>query len=195
MWQRSATPLWGASGPVHFGFYDEGPVSRLFRTAKRSGNRRALDALYSRLDLSRLIPSRSCLFLPVPPSMGRLISRGLSVPDSLGFRLSKVSGIPCSLSGIRRTRDDPQKGQNRMERREALFSPRFVIESRESSRWPKEGLVLVDDLFVTGWTLRSVQTLLAREGVPVRAMITLLYREGRGEEGGGDRGLQSGKYS
>jgi adenine/guanine phosphoribosyltransferase-like PRPP-binding protein len=74
-----------------------------------------------------------------------------------------------------------------MERREALFSPRFVIESGESSRWPKEGLVLVDDLFVTGWTLRSVQALLAREGVPVQAMITLLCREGQGEEREGDR--------
>jgi adenine/guanine phosphoribosyltransferase-like PRPP-binding protein len=49
----------------------------------------------------------------------------------------------------------------------------------ELSRWPKEGIILVDDLFVTGWTLRSVQDLLAVEGISVCAMVALLYREER----------------
>jgi adenine/guanine phosphoribosyltransferase-like PRPP-binding protein len=45
------------------------------------------------------------------------------------------------------------------------------------ARWPREGIVLVDDLVVTGWTLRSLRGLLEQEGAEVSGMVSLLFRE------------------
>lgn len=177
VWSRSAEPLLRGEIPVRFAFYDEGPAGALFRIAKNRGNRRALEVLFGRMNAPSLLPRGARLLAPVPPSRSRLIARGLSVPDSLAWRLSSGSGVPCRFSALRRTRDDPQKRKSRLERAEAFHSSRFAVDPREMARWPREGIVLVDDLVVTGWTLRSLRGLLEQEGAEVSGMVSLLFRE------------------
>lgn len=166
---------------IRFVYSDTGPVARLFRLAKNRGNRKAMEILLDRGHLSRLLPGGARILLPVPPSKKRLIGRDLSFPDSLAFRLHRIGGIPLSFSGIVRTAETPQKNRSRPERRETLFSPHFRLETKGLSRCPREGIVLVDDLMVTGFTLRSIDRLLFREGLSVLAHIALLGR-GEGKE-------------
>ncbi len=161
--------------PARSLFPDRGAPGRLFRKAKFSGNRRALDILLDRGDLARLLPVSASLILPVPPQRGRLLRRDLSVPDMLAVRLSK-GGIPLSFRGLVRTGSDSQRGRSREERRDAFFSPRFRIDLRKTSEWPRCGIVVVDDLLVTGWTARSLARLLGEVGIEVAAIATLLFR-------------------
>ena len=137
-----------------------------------------MEILLDRGHLSGLLPHGARILLPVPPSKKRLIGRDLSFPDILAFRLHRIGGIPLSFSGIERTTDTPQKNRNRPERRETLFFPHFCLDLKGLSGSPREGIVLVDDLMVTGFTLRSIDRLLVREGFSVLAHIALL---GRGE--------------
>lgn len=161
--------------PAHSLFPDQGPPGRLFRKAKFSGNRRALDILLDRGDLARLLPVDASLLLPVPPQRGRLLRRDLSVPDILTARLSE-KGIPFSFRGLVRTGSDSQRGRSRESRRDAFFSPRFRVDLRKVSEWPRRGVVVVDDLLVTGWTARSLAWLLSEAGIEVTAIATLLFR-------------------
>ncbi|MGC8528896.1 MAG: hypothetical protein ACP5OP_01675 [Leptospirillia bacterium] len=139
------------------------------------GNRHALDLLLDRGDIFGLRPSTASLLLPVPSGRSRLISRDLSVPDVLAHRLS-LGEIPVCLTGLRRTGKFAQKERSRQERREAFFSPHFHLDSGEFSRVPPQGVVIVDDLLVTGWTVRAIVRLLALSGVETGAIVTLLHR-------------------
>ena len=161
--------------PTRSLFPDEGAPGRLFRVAKFSGNRHALDLLLDRGDLFGLRPPTASLLLPVPPGRSRLISRDLSVPDILAHRLSSGE-IPICLKGLRRTGKSSQKGRTRQARREAFFSPHFSLDPGAFSGLPPRGVVIVDDLLVTGWTARAIVRLLALSGVEVGTIVTLLHR-------------------
>ena len=162
---------------VRIVYLDAGPVARLFRLAKNRGNRKAMDILFDRARLSALVPDSAKLLLPVPPSKSRLIRRDLAIPDAFAFRVHRFGSVPVSFSGLVRTKDSPQKARSRSERRESIFSPNFQLVPTAIADWPKEGVVLVDDLMVTGWTLRSIDNILAREGVEVMLHLALLFRE------------------
>jgi predicted amidophosphoribosyltransferase len=143
--------------------------------AKFSGNRHALDLLLDRGDIFGLRPASASLLLPVPPGRARLISRDLSIPDILAHRLSS-GGVPVCLKGLRRTGKVSQKGRTRQERREAFFSPHFHLDPEAFSGLPPRGVVIVDDLLVTGWTARAIVRLLALAGVEAGTIVTLLHR-------------------
>ena len=161
--------------PTRSLFPDTGAPGRLFRVAKFSGNRHALDLLLDRGEVAGLSPPGVSLLLPVPPHRTRLIRRDLSIPDILAHRLSNGK-TPLCLAGIVRTGRHTQKGHSRQERREAFFSPHFRVDPGSLSGLPKSGLVIVDDLLVTGWTARSIVRLLALSGMESLAIVTLLYR-------------------
>ncbi|MCL4485464.1 MAG: hypothetical protein M1537_03845 [Nitrospirae bacterium] len=158
-------------------YLDTGPVARLFRLAKNRGNRKAMEIMFDRGRLSGLVPDGARLLIPVPPSRKRLIRRDLSIPDAFAFRIHRLVSIPVSFSGIERRRDAPQKARSRSGRRESLFSPNFQLTSYSACDWPKKGVILVDDLMVTGWTMRSIDIMLASEGIEVMLYLSLLHRE------------------
>ncbi len=161
--------------PIRSLFPDEGAPGRLFRVAKFSGNRRALEFLLDRWNLADLCPPGTSLLLPVPPQKSRLLRRDLSIPDIFAHRLSDGK-IPLCFDGVVRTGRTMQKGRSRQERRDVFFSPQFRIDPKVLSKAPTKSLVIVDDLLVTGWTARSIARLLSFAGVESRAIVTLLYR-------------------
>lgn len=185
MWRHPGREIVRNNRKIRFVYPDAGPAGRLFRLAKNRGNRRAMKILFDRGLRSGLLPFGSRILLPVPPSQKRLIRRDLSLPDALAFRLHRMEGIPISFSGIVRTTELLQKTRRRAERREVLFSPNFRLDVRGLSGCPREGVVLLDDLMVTGFTLRSIDRLLAQSGFSVLAHIALLGRmEAAGLSGG-----------
>lgn len=161
--------------PVFFFSRDEGPAGDLMRMAKSQGNRRALRAILDRLPFREALPSGSRVLVPVPPVRSRLLARGLSVPDAVAAALSFSTGLPCAFSGIRRTDARSQKGLGRLSRGDG--AGRFAGDFWPGPTLPSTGLVLVDDLFVTGSTLRFLSEFLSGRGMEVCAMVALLCRE------------------
>ena len=177
VWNHPGREMVRGGRKVRIVYRDAGPVARLFRLAKNRGNRKAMEILFDRGRLTSLLPEGAKLLLPVPPSKSRLIRRDLSVPDAFAFRVHRLRSVPVSFSGIVRTSDSPQKARSRSERRESIFSPNFQLVRGVSVDWPRDGVVLVDDLMVTGWTLRSIDNILARDGIGVMLHLALLFRE------------------
>ncbi len=176
VWKETRQDILVAGRTVRSLFTDSGPAGTLFRVAKNRGNRRALDILLERRPLSTVLPPGSRILVPVPPSKGRLIRRGLSIPDILATALSRTTGIPVTFSGLVRTKDTPQKGLNRLERKSAILAPPFRRVRMGRPDLPTDGLVLVDDLIATGSTLRAIDRLLREEEIGVLAYASILFR-------------------
>ncbi len=162
-----------ASGCTVQGFFRYQGISRdIFHMAKFSGHRSLGDFLISR-GLER-IPAmeKVSLWVPVPPDHGRLLQRGLSIPDRMAWRLSRLTDIPCHLDG-----EPPLPGS------EQKSMSRHLRAQRYAGRWGKplwkragkkiSGVVIVDDLVTTGETLSSFESSLVDQGATVLYAVAL----------------------
>ncbi|MHB1925947.1 MAG: ComF family protein [Leptospirillum sp.] len=171
-----------ASGCTVQGVFRYQGISRdIFHMVKFSGHRSLGDFLISR-GLER-IPAmeKVSLWVPVPPDHGRLLQRGLSIPDRLAWRLSRLTDIPCHLDG-----EPPLPGS------EQKSMSRHLRAQRYAGRWGKalwnragkkiSGVVIVDDLVTTGETLSSFESSLVDQGATVLYAVALFDAPLRLEE-------------
>lgn len=171
-----------ASGCTVQGVFRYEGISRdIFHMAKFSGHRSLGDFLISR-GLVR-IPSleKVSLWVPVPPDHCRLLQRGLSIPDRMAWRLSRLTDIPCHLDG-----EPPLPGS------EQKSMSRHLRAQRSAGRWRNalrnqagkriSGVVIVDDLVTTGETLSSFENSLVGQGATVLYAIALFDAPLRVEE-------------
>jgi competence protein ComFC len=171
-----------ASGCTVQGVFRYEGISRdIFHMAKFSGHRSLADFLISR-GLKR-IPAmdKVSLWVPVPPDHFRLLQRGLSIPDRMAWRLSRLTDIPCHLDG-----EPPLPGS------EQKSMPRHLRAQRYAGRWGNtlrnragkkvSGVVIIDDLVTTGETLSSFERSLVEQGATVLYAVALFDAPLRLEE-------------
>lgn len=162
-------------------FLYEGISREIFHMAKFSGHRPLADFLISR-GLARIsVLEKVSLWVPVPPDRGRLLQRGLSIPDRMAWRLSRLTDIPCHLEGAPPMPGLEQKSMSRHSRARR-DDGRWGEAGWTGSRKKISGVVILDDLVTTGETLFSFARSLERQGATVLHAIALFDAPLRLEE-------------
>ena len=108
-------------------------------------------------------------FVPVPLHRNRAKQRGFNQACVLAGELSRQSGIPCLGGGLKKKRDAaPQATLSGEERRRNLRDA-YSIARRSAVKG--KVLILVDDVFTTGTTIRECSRMLMAAGAyEVRAV-------------------------
>lgn len=124
-------------------------------------------AALSRIVLSRHIRS----FVPVPLHVSRLYERGFNQAEVLGGAVSARLQLPVRTDMLRRTRRtvpqvEKSNRQERLKHMEGVFAAQSVADG-------DSGVVLFDDVFTTGATIRSAANALKRVGVPFVWAVTM----------------------
>lgn len=155
--------------PIRASFWYEGFPREMFLLAKFQGDRAIADFLIGKAFGRLGSPDGIRLWLPVPPDTGRLLRRGIFLPDRMAYRFSRLTGIPWSAEGGR-----PRTGA------ESKFMGKTERSSMGEDRWislpgstPGQGVCLLDDLVTTGETLRSFFRFRRRQGDHVIMASTL----------------------
>lgn len=148
---------------IHIAFWYEGFLRELFLMAKFQADRSIADFLirksFTRLGLSDDIG----VWLPVPPDPGRLMQRGIALPDRMAYRFSRLTGIPWSPEGGRPGMDAESKFMKRIERLSRRGEERWS-PLQSVSGFSGKDVCLLDDLVTTGETLLSFSRFRRREG-------------------------------
>jgi len=111
------------------------------------------------------------LIIPVPLYAKKLRERGFNQSVILARGLSRHYGLPLDLTSLRRLRHTkPQVGLGAKER-EANIRGAFTI--KEPKRIKDAGIILVDDVYTTGSTLRACACCLMDAGAERVAALTL----------------------
>lgn len=107
----------------------------------------------------------SPLFVPIPISPNRLIERGFNHAYDLATELSKITHIPVCHC-LKRTRNTKKQStlHSIKERESNLKASMTLLKSQlKSITFPVQTILLIDDIFTTGSTMREALRILAQE--------------------------------
>jgi ComF family protein len=111
------------------------------------------------------------LVIPVPLHIKRLRERGFNQSVILAREIARRFTLPLDFMALRRNiHTDPQVGRGKKEREENV---RGVFEIRTEKAIGGEKILLVDDVYTTGSTLRECAGILKKHGAREVAALTL----------------------
>lgn len=110
------------------------------------------------------------LILPVPSSQGSLKQRGFSQTELLGHQISRILKIKMLTDVLLRVKDTPhQRDLTREEREKNLLC---AFEIKDIKKVYRKNILLVDDIYTTGSTIRECTKMLLEAGAARVAVVT-----------------------
>ncbi len=111
------------------------------------------------------------LILPVPLHPGRLRQRGFNQSLLLARYLSRKHSIPLDFTALQRSR--PTQPQTQLSGSERQANVRGAFEVRKPEGVAEKEILLIDDVFTTGATVRECAKVLLRAGAKQVDVLTL----------------------
>ncbi|MDB5491822.1 MAG: comF [Micavibrio sp.] len=104
------------------------------------------------------------VIVPVPLHRWRLLRRRYNQAALLGLSLSRVTGLRCVADGLLRTRATPSQGHMKAKDRSENVRKAFTVNPRQVEAIAGRVVLLVDDVFTTGATVRECTKALLQAG-------------------------------
>ena len=117
------------------------------------------------------------LIIPVPLHYFRLVRRQYNQAAVLAQALSKVTGIPCDLATLTRTRSTASQGHKNAKQREKNVKNAFGIRRKSIIRKAPDlagkTVLLIDDVYTTGATVNACARALRAAGAKTVNVLTI----------------------
>ncbi len=152
-----------------------GDVSRdLVLALKYQGRRDGLSLLSGWMaSAGRDLLAEADVIVPVPLHYFRLVRRGFNQSVWLAAGLSRASGVPMSVSILKRARATPTQGGLSAEGRRRNVQGAFRVRKGKQVKIKDQKILLVDDVLTTGATAEACSRALKRAGASCVDVLTL----------------------
>lgn len=120
------------------------------------------------------------VLIPVPLHRWRLLQRRYNQSAILAQALGKYTKIPTCVEGLKRTRLTPSQGHLKAAERHRNVARAFAVNPRYKQALQGKTVVLIDDVYTTGATVKECTKALLKAGVKTVHVLTLT-RTVRGE--------------
>lgn len=111
------------------------------------------------------------IIVPVPLHRRRLRDRGFNQAEVIAKEISRLKRIPLEKKALKKVRNIP--AQTSLEHQERMKNVRDVFEPRREERIRDKVVLLVDDVYTTGSTLRESAAALKRGGAKEVRAVTV----------------------
>jgi ComF family protein len=110
--------------------------------------------------------------IPIPLHANKLKSRGFNQAEILARRFCESTQLPCSPKLLQRVKDTKAQMQTKtVKEREDNISQAFTVPSKPQSN--HRDVILFDDIYTSGATIREAIATLANNNIAVRGVIVL----------------------
>ncbi len=122
------------------------------------------------------VNSQLTILIPIPLHISRFHFRGFNQAEVLGRIFSQRLHIPIKADILKRIRKTiPQVEMKDREKRLKNMDGVFAVNNLSMKKWSNTTILLFDDVYTTGATLRSAANVLKRAGVKKVWGITLAH--------------------
>ena len=111
--------------------------------------------------------------IPVPLHRWRLLKRRYNQSSIIASALSKETAIPVLHEGLLRTRATQTQGHLNFEERRKNVKRAFVVNEKYENDIKGKSLVLIDDVYTTGATVKECAKALKKAGAKAVHILTL----------------------
>jgi ComF family protein len=110
--------------------------------------------------------------IPIPMHAAKLAQRGFNQAEELSKVFCQATGLPHRPQWLKRVKNTkPQMQTTSKAERQANLAQAFSTDI--PAQRPTDGVILVDDIFTTGTTIREAMSALHKVGVKTRAVVIL----------------------
>ena len=110
--------------------------------------------------------------IPMPLHASKLNSRGFNQAELMARRFCDLTAIPCKPQLLRREKDTKAQMQTKSKQeREENLSKAFTVPLNQQSK--PQDVILFDDIYTTGATIREAIATLAANNIKVKGVIVL----------------------
>ena len=110
--------------------------------------------------------------IPIPLHANKLKSRGFNQAELLARRFCDLTAKPCKPQLLQRVKDTKAQMQTKSKQeREENLSKAFTVPLNQQSK--RQDVILFDDIYTTGATIREAIATLANHNITVRGVIVL----------------------
>lgn len=122
------------------------------------------------------------LLVPVPLHYWRLVARRYNQAALIAFELSREAKIECVSDALLRTRATASQGHMNAGERHENVKRAFAVNPRRKEALEGKTVILIDDVYTTGATVKECTKALLKGGVRAVHVLTLarVVRDGEG---------------
>jgi ComF family protein len=161
-----------------WGIYD-GALKRAIAACKYDNHPEIMDAIAERIAYKWVRSGNTknpslhkISVIPIPLHANKLKSRGFNQAELLARRFCDLTASPCKPQLLQRVKDTKAQMQTKSKQeREENLSRAFTVPSSQQNK--KQDVVLFDDIYTTGATIREAIATLAANDITVRGVIVL----------------------
>jgi ComF family protein len=161
-----------------WGIYD-GALKRAIAACKYENHPEIMEAISEKIaetwkrSANTKIPSlKKISVIPIPLHATKLKSRGFNQAELMARRFCDLTAIPCKPQLLRRDKDTKAQMQTKSKQeREENLSKAFTVPLNQQSK--PQDVILFDDIYTTGATIREAIATLAANNIKVKGVIVL----------------------
>ncbi len=112
--------------------------------------------------------------MPVPLHYWRLVSRRYNQSGLMASALGKATMLPVLLNGLVRVRATPTQGRLSAKERHKNVKKAFAVHRRHQEAIKGKAIILIDDVYTTGATLKECTKVLLKGGAKRVETLTLV---------------------
>jgi ComF family protein len=117
--------------------------------------------------------STGCTIVPIPLHTSRQKQRGFNQADLLAKHFCELTRLPLESAGLERSQETTAQFKLSATEREQNLAEAFRVGKAFLKKPPSNPVLLLDDIYTTGATIKSAAQALRRRGIRVQGVIVL----------------------
>ncbi|MFW6358498.1 MAG: ComF family protein [Chroococcales cyanobacterium] len=111
--------------------------------------------------------------VPIPIHPNKLKTRGFNQAELIAKHFCYYTGLSLQPQGLERVRETEAQFGLGIQEREQNLAKAFTVGKVWQKRSPKSEILLLDDIYTTGATVRSAAEVLQRQGIKVAGIVAI----------------------
>lgn len=111
--------------------------------------------------------------VPIPMFAAKQKKRGFNQAELIARSFCQITGLPLKVNGLTRVRNTTAQFSLSAKERQKNLKSAFSLGKDFKRRRPRGGVILVDDIFTSGATVKAAIQTLKRAKIPVAGVVAL----------------------